>query len=540
MKSGFYSMLFQIASLVLLLAWILGSFFSYNNLQRISYRLGRVEGAESAINTLESGSPERLSDFFAALDESALLVRTGHGSALKNLKNDLLEQQNTQQFSLGLTTLIYAGLLFLIVLLYNLIFMRRISKSTATLKENIQALAEGRLDSELQLGLKGEFSTIEKYLHEFQQELLRKGELIEHFSEGNFITRYEAAHEHDSVGLQLNALRDNIIQVLSRISHTMESLENGAGELAESSQVLNRGSIDQASSLEEISSSLSEINGQAKLNFEHSKEASLLAQNASDDANKGNGQMFELLQKMNQIIESSDKIKKVVKVIDDIAFQINLLALNANIEAARAGKYGRGFAVVAEEVRNLAHRSADAVKNTTRMVEDTMQIIDEGSESAEQTAGQLKDIVAGVNKVSMFLEEISSASGEQAEGIAQISISLERIDQITQSNARDAEKTAEISRLLKNQISEIDSLLQYFQVSDQDSAAISQEKPIALPSSDNSNESESSGSSPEQSQMFADPKPDIKQQNKSSNETGIQPVDPSVVIKLEDDDFEGF
>ena len=174
--------------------------------------------------------------------------------------------------------------------------------------------------------------------------------------------------------------------------------------------------------------------------------------------------MERLKESMALINSSSDEINKVVKVIDDIAFQINLLALNANVEAARAGKYGKGFAVVAEEVRNLAVKSGDSVKETTRMVAETVTNIRQGGEAAEATAQQLSAIVNGSDKVANFLEEIAEASREQAQAIAQITEGLDQIDQATQASTASAEESASASEELAGQAQQLRSMVAQFRL----------------------------------------------------------------------------
>src|SRR6056297_789200 len=179
--------------------------------------------------------------------------------------------------------------------------------------------------------------------------------------------------------------------------------------------------------------------------------------------------MQDLSKIMVRINASSDEINKVVKVIDDIAFQINLLALNANVEAARAGKYGKGFALVADEVRNLAVKSTDSVKETTQMVQETVSNIKQGTEAAEATAAQLTSIVEGSGKVANFLEEIAQASREQAQAIEQITEGLDQIEQANQANTDSSKKSASASEELARQAQQLRSMVSQFKLDQRNS-----------------------------------------------------------------------
>ncbi|MAG14049.1 MAG: hypothetical protein CMN78_05585 [Spirochaetales bacterium] len=259
---------------------------------------------------------------------------------------------------------------------------------------------------------------------------------------------------------------ESMNDVLGNVNTAVDQVSSGAGQVAQASQALSQGATQQASSLEEISSSLNEINGQSRQNSETATSANALAKTAAASAENGNEQMGLLVAAMGRINTSSDEIKKIIKVIDDIAFQINLLALNANVEAARAGKYGKGFAVVAEEVRNLAVRSADAVKNTTAMVEESIRNIEEGTKSAGITAEQLEGIVESATKVADYLGDIALASNEQAQGIEQISGGLEQIDQVTQSNTASAEQGASASEELSSQAQQLKEMISRFRLTE--------------------------------------------------------------------------
>ncbi len=244
-------------------------------------------------------------------------------------------------------------------------------------------------------------------------------------------------------------------QVFMRISVISEEVASGAFQLAGASHSLSQGANEQAASLEEISSSMVEINEQTRINAENAGQANSLSQIANDAAAKGNSRMSEMVEAMNEIDAAGQDIHKIIKVIDEIAFQTNLLALNAAVEAARAGKYGRGFAVVAEEVRNLAARSARAAKETTQLIQGTVEKTRKGNDIAQQSAESLNEIVENVSRVYGLVAEIAIASNEQAQSISQINSGLEQVDKVTQLNTANAEETAAASEELSSQSNEL-------------------------------------------------------------------------------------
>ncbi|MGG6313129.1 methyl-accepting chemotaxis protein [Paenibacillus macerans] len=262
-------------------------------------------------------------------------------------------------------------------------------------------------------------------------------------------------NEHrDEIGVLAAAFRkmtDNLNEVMTNIQTASEQVASGSKQVSEVSIALSQGATEQASSIEQLSASIEEVASQTKQNAGNAELASQLAETTRTNAIMGSEQMDEMLKAMDGINTASESISKIIKVIDEIAFQTNILALNAAVEAARAGQHGKGFAVVAEEVRNLAARSANAAKETTGMIEDSVKKVGDGTKIANDTAAALKAIVCDVEKVANLVGDIAIASGEQASGVNQINQGIMQVSQVIQANSATSEEGAAASEELSSQ-----------------------------------------------------------------------------------------
>ena len=230
---------------------------------------------------------------------------------------------------------------------------------------------------------------------------------------------------------------------------------------------------------------MSEVGSRANASNDNASQAAQLTTQTMEVANRGNAQMKEMLSSMDKINNSSADISKIIKVIDEIAFQTNLLALNAAVEAARAGKYGKGFAVVAEEVRNLAARSAEAAKNTTDLIENSVKEVDSGVSNAGKTAEVLTEINESITKVNDLVGEIAAASQEQSTATDEINKSLTQVNEVVQANSSISEEAASASEELSGQAMELQALMGRFKLMQTKTTlkpiSVQQEVPVQMP-----------------------------------------------------------
>ncbi len=309
---------------------------------------------------------------------------------------------------------------------------------------------------------KDEITELGSVLVGMAKSLQGRSELAEAIARGDLTQDVLVTSSNDQLGNALKIMLEGLRDMVGNIQVAGEQIATGAGQVSDASQALSQGATESASSLEEVTASMNMMAGQVRTNAENASTANQLSSESKQAAEKGDRQMAEMVQAMEEINQAGQNISKIIKVIDEIAFQTNLLALNAAVEAARAGQHGKGFAVVAEEVRNLAARSAKAAEETAELIEGSVALTDRGAQMAQQTAMALKEIMTGANKVSDLLEEIAAASNDQAQGISQVTTGLAQIDQVTQQNTASAEESAAAAEELSGQALQMQEMLKRF------------------------------------------------------------------------------
>ncbi len=351
------------------------------------------------------------------------------------------------------------------------VIRRKILRPVIAVRDQMGEISQGNLSAEF--GFRSDTSEIGMLvasIHETKGELRKYISDIDNklseMAQGNMNLSIDSSYRGEFLPIQdaMRQILDGLNDALSRIHQTAGKVSDRSERMAVSAQTLSDGAVQQAAAVEELSAGIQDISGQVK-------RTSKDADNARKSAVETESQLAVCSQKMDalssaiaDISESSDQISGIIKTIEDIAFQTNILALNASVEAARVGAAGKGFAVVANEVQQLAAKSAESAKNITDLIVNSARLVQYGTSLSGETMTALTNVVSSSRQSAELVEHIADSAKQQAESLSQLTEGMENISAVVQTNANTAEESASSAQELHHHAERLQAAVRHFQL----------------------------------------------------------------------------
>lgn len=427
---------------------------------KISSKL--AEGKKFSIETASSSGQVKRFYIPLKLDEQTWWVQT----ALP-----VKEYQHASN-EIRLYIIIFSFFIVALLIVLTITMLRKTLRPLKSISRAVEEVANGNFDVKLNYTRRDEIGTmtrsIEHVISRIQSIIDDLKDKLTQLAEGNFNVNLD--HNDRYVGAyaplleSLQGISQDLNVTMGNIKDASVQVATNADQVSSGAQALAQGSTEQASSVQELSATMNEISVKIRETADKAKEASQLSTESGTSMKLSNDKMTEMSAAMNDIIDKSNEIQKIIKTIDDIAFQTNILSLNAAIEAARAGSAGKGFAVVADEVGNLAKKSQEAARNTAILIEQTIEAVQKGGQITQETATALMSVSESSTRISSLVNEISSASEEQAKGVSQVTQGIDQISSVVQTNSATAEQSAAASEELSGQATTMNNLVGRFRL----------------------------------------------------------------------------
>lgn len=420
---------------------------------------GKKEQALELMNTDYTEASDKLQSALQdVIDESQIMADEYYtsGASMKKLCMAIL-------FGLAAVSII-------VTIILSLGIIRGLTHPIAEIENAIKAMAHGNMHSEVTYKSRDELGVLAENLRFVLKTL---SEYIAHIcarmdslSTGDFTVTMDMDYlgEFESIRDSGNKIIESLNDALGQIHVAADQVSSGSDQVSSGAQALSQGATEQASAVEELVATLSTLSEQVNQTAHNSRDVNTLIAETGAEVNNSNVMMESMVNAMTKINDCSSEIEKIIKTIEDIAFQTNILALNAAVEAARAGESGKGFAVVADEVRTLASRSAEAAKDTTALISNSLTAVAEGTKIAADTQNSLLKVVSSAQTIESNMEQITKATDMQAEALEQVTQGIDQISSVIQTNSATAQESAAASEELFSQSTLLKTLVGRFQL----------------------------------------------------------------------------
>ena len=343
-----------------------------------------------------------------------------------------------------------------------------VSEPLIEIENSLSEMKKGNFNCRMTGDYKGAFDSVKNAVNMTGATTLSYIDEISHVLRSIAKGDLTVTINHEYVG-SYKPIKNAMRTILDSLNHTMGGIDAAAAQVHSGSEQISLGlsrlavgSAKQLGAIQSLLASVDVIDEKTKQNAQNTENAENFARKSTLQAQEGNAAMQSLMLSMDNIKQSSANISSIIKTIEDIAFQTNLLALNAAVEAARAGEHGKGFAVVADEVRGLASRSQKSVNDTTSIIEDSIHSVDAGINTANETAAMLKTIVADADQFSGSISRIAEMSNEQTEAVSRINAEVNEISGVIQENTATSEEFASAAQELSSQAETLKNLVAFF------------------------------------------------------------------------------
>lgn len=388
------------------------------------------------------------------------------------------DEATEESFALYIiATCLMAAIIIVIILVgvyFSFVVIRLIKIPISEIEAAAIKMAEGDLDVEISYTSEDELGVLAmqvgRLIRKLQVIIDDENKFLAKMAAGDFTVDSVCEEEYTGAFrpllISFRGIAEKLNDTMLQISQSSAQVAEGAEQVSGGAQDLAQGATEQAGAVEELAATVNLISEKVNQNADNARQANETAGRVSAEMSVSNEKMQQMIQAMSDISNCSGEIGKIIKTIEDIVSQTNILALNAAVEAARAGSAGRGFAVVAEEVRNLANKSAEASKNISVLIENTLKVVENGTQIVDDTARSLLQALNNVNEMTGVIGQISEASSEQADSITQVITGIDQISGVVQTNSATAEESAAASEELSSQSQLMKGLVEKFKLRD--------------------------------------------------------------------------